>query len=67
MTNKEIFKQCETEEGCLKYIKNSVAANKGYYNWTYLPSKEVPILDRLLAEGKVNKSISNSVEVWQIV
>ena len=67
MTYDEVIEECSTEEGCLKYIKERVNSNQGFYNWCYLPKDKVPVLNSLLTDGKVATRINNGVDEWRVI
>lgn len=53
MTDTEIYELCSTKKGIIKYIKEVIDSNSGYYNWAYLDYKEVPLLIELINDGVV--------------
>lgn len=68
LTDKEIFYLCKTKEGCIKYLTENRKEYKGFYEWSYLPSKEVPLLLELLEEGIIEHRINSAtkVEEWKV-
>lgn len=60
LTDQEIYKLCETEQGTLKYIIDTIRSNDGFYNWAYLNETHAPIVTSLVAMGYLSKRKSHS-------
>ena len=68
MLDEEIYNLCKTKDGCIKYLEENRKSYKGYYDWSYLPSKKIPLLLELLKDGIIEHRLnpSTKVEEWKV-